>query len=455
MTDKPDLTRVWAASAAPTNIEDPDTTVPGKFAAGWTAEVPTFENFNFLQQLFTEALAHISEHGICDWDSVTTYPDKAWVRSTVDQEIYIALSSNINKEPSANAAEWVSFKDGIFLKLTGGAIEGTTTVGLDLVTITQNATIADTDALRIIKGGILGYAINASGGETAGRFEGDYRGILAGSPDRAIEAFTNVGGGDGIAVYADGSIVGVHAEGVTGVNAEGTVRAVMALRNGGSVNLTGVPTSNAIYASSTITGIYSVGDIYGLYGRSLGKAVSGEGDTYDFYAEGTGTNYGPFTGSHDSLISKTNTTPISGDIIKVVSTVAKRGLSQTIHEIELANSSLDKSVFGVYSWRKSLDSDVAEAPAALKDKTQTEYNTIVSAYDLVSVNGVGEGQINVCDEGGDLEIGDYICSSTVAGKGKLYTGSDMRVVVARCMEIVDWSSESESTKQVACVYLCG
>ena len=34
MTAKPDLTRVWASGAAPSELIDPDTTTPGKFASG-------------------------------------------------------------------------------------------------------------------------------------------------------------------------------------------------------------------------------------------------------------------------------------------------------------------------------------------------------------------------------------------------------------------------------------
>ena len=74
MTTKPDLTRVWASGAPGGNIEDPDVTVPGKFAAGWDAEIPPFENFNFLQQLFTQGLAHANEFGIMQWDTDTEYP---------------------------------------------------------------------------------------------------------------------------------------------------------------------------------------------------------------------------------------------------------------------------------------------------------------------------------------------------------------------------------------------
>jgi hypothetical protein len=107
MTAKPDLTRVWAAGAPPANIEDPDVTSSGKFNSGWVAEVPPFENFNFLQKLFTQGLAHANEYGIMQWDSTTSYPEGAWARSTVDDEVYVSLTDgNQNNEPSASSSEW-------------------------------------------------------------------------------------------------------------------------------------------------------------------------------------------------------------------------------------------------------------------------------------------------------------------------------------------------------------
>lgn len=74
MITKPDMTRVWAAGAPGGNVEDPDVTTPGKFDDGWVAEIPPFENFNFLQQLFTQGLAYLNEQGLGVYDAITDYP---------------------------------------------------------------------------------------------------------------------------------------------------------------------------------------------------------------------------------------------------------------------------------------------------------------------------------------------------------------------------------------------
>lgn len=106
MTTKPGLNRVWASGAPSANIEDPDETVAGKFASGWQAEIPPFQNFNFLQQLFTQALAHANEFGIMQWDNSTTYPVNGWARSTVDGAVYRSKVSNSANEPSDSPTEW-------------------------------------------------------------------------------------------------------------------------------------------------------------------------------------------------------------------------------------------------------------------------------------------------------------------------------------------------------------
>lgn len=112
MTDKPDLTRIWAETADPTDIVDPNIDEAGKFSLGWLAEIPPHTWFNFLQNFITEGLAHFNEFGIAQWDSATAYPEGGWARSTVDDEVYVSLVvSNQNNEPSVSAAQWDSLKN--------------------------------------------------------------------------------------------------------------------------------------------------------------------------------------------------------------------------------------------------------------------------------------------------------------------------------------------------------
>lgn len=105
-TLKPDLTRVWANGAPPANVVDPDTTTPGKVNAGWQAEVPPFEHFNFLQKWFTQGLAHFNEQGIGVWDSSTTYPVDGMAKGS-DGEVYRAIVEQSGNDPvSDDGTNW-------------------------------------------------------------------------------------------------------------------------------------------------------------------------------------------------------------------------------------------------------------------------------------------------------------------------------------------------------------
>jgi hypothetical protein len=76
-------------------------------------------------------------------------------------------------------------------------------------------------------------------------------------------------------------------------------------------------------------------------------------------------------------------------------------------------------------------------------------------YHMIIVNGVGEGQVNVCGEGGDIAIGDLIVTSSIPGKGMKQADDLIRsYTVAKAREAVTFSSPSE-VKQVACIYLAG
>lgn len=105
-TRKPDLTRVWANGAPPANVVDPDTTTPGKVNAGWQAEVPPFEHFNFLQKWFTQGLAHFNEQGIGVWDTETTYPINGLAKGS-DGNIYKCILEQSGNNPvSDGGANW-------------------------------------------------------------------------------------------------------------------------------------------------------------------------------------------------------------------------------------------------------------------------------------------------------------------------------------------------------------
>jgi hypothetical protein len=68
----------------------------------------------------------------------------------------------------------------------------------------------------------------------------------------------------------------------------------------------------------------------------------------------------------------------------------------------------------------------------------------------ILVLAVGAGTILVTDEGGKIEVGDFLCTSSTAGHAMRYDGNDMRVVVAKAR------GEHKAGKGlIPCTYLAG
>jgi len=321
--------------------------------------------------------------------------------------------------------------DGINVSCSGGtAVEATATTGIagDFRNSGSNMTL---------------YVENASSGAAIHADSATGYGVLAYS-----------GGSGDAAVYGIGSssVVGVAGSSSTGRGVQG------------------------IATSSTLgTGVYGHGGDYGGYfdaPHSGGVGVYGYGASYGAYLGGgtysayltgsirlgSGAVYS-FTGAHECLLLKTDTAPVEGDIMVAVSIVNKSSASDVIPRVVLCDSVESKATYGVMVLSSDLPdyetgADIPIETAGLNNLDETTYTSIQTDYTMLGVNGVGEGQINVCDDNGDIEVGDFISTSATPGKGQLYTGNDMRVVVAKALEPVDWSEESETTKMIACIYMC-
>jgi hypothetical protein len=85
----------------------------------------------------------------------------------------------------------------------------------------------------------------------------------------------------------------------------------------------------------------------------------------------------------------------------------------------------------------------------------SDHNSIVANKTIVTINSIGEGQVNVCGENGNIEIGDLIVSSSTAGKGMKQDDDIVRsCTVGKAREAVTFASAS-TVKQIACIYMCG
>ena len=174
--------------------------------------------------------------------------------------------------------------------------------------------------------------------------------------------------------------------------------------------------------------------------------------------------YSPFTGMHEMLVRKDAALGM-GDIAYVKRVIARSGFNNVLAEVVGSDAIADRRTIGVVSERKPLTA--TQWLPGLEDKPN-ESGTVspvrqhlVDNYDLVTLNALGEGQMLVCGRGGDIEAGDYICSSDMAGKGQRQNDPDgaaddllRRCTVAQAMIGVTFDSPDQ-VKRVAVFYRCG
>ena len=198
------------------------------------------------------------------------------------------------------------------------------------------------------------------------------------------------------------------------------------------------------------TGVVGNGSTSGARGVQGNAFGSGASCFYANASQGAAT-YSPFTGSHEGLLnSNEHTEIVDGDIVCDVSLFNTVGISDAITNMKISDSANDKSSRGVFLWRTSeFDKNKVASLSNLDDDTK------LHGKDLISFNALGEGLINVCGEGGDIDIGDLITTSNIKGKGMKQKDDIIRnYTVAEARQKVTFSSKDE-VKMIAVIYRCG
>lgn len=165
-------------------------------------------------------------------------------------------------------------------------------------------------------------------------------------------------------------------------------------------------------------------------------------------------SWSPFTGSHDGLI-EIGTSIVQGDIV-IDSEIIVTKITDSLTIVTKSATANQVGALGAFVSQRPL---MAGVPAALiTDGVITDpayVDTLALTYNNTVINGVGEGAVNCCGEGGDIAIGDLIVTSSTAGKGMKQADNIMRsYTVAKAREAVTFADPTE-VKLVACIYLCG
>ncbi len=159
--------------------------------------------------------------------------------------------------------------------------------------------------------------------------------------------------------------------------------------------------------------------------------------------------YGPFTGAHDALISKLVMAE-PGDIVVDIAIVARNGISDTLSEVATSQERGQRAALGAVAGRYPIETDttIAAFDGEVSD-------ALTARFDRLTVNSLGEGQINVCGRGGNLEAGDLIWCSDMPGKGERQPDDIVRsTTVAKARERVTFGHPDE-VRLVSCIYLAG
>jgi hypothetical protein len=194
---------------------------------------------------------------------------------------------------------------------------------------------------------------------------------------------------------------------------------------------------------------------WGVYGwapsTAFGCGVVGNGGQYDFYARGPGTNYGPFTGAHEVKLSQDVPEDVkTGMIVSVTgeTSVRRQGdgtvsISSTLPTVSLSHRVRDKAVFGVLVKVSGVPPDHWSQPEA--------------GERFATVNALGEGRVWVSNINGEIEVGDYITTSSIPGYGQKQDDDLLHsYTLGKAIESVDWNSVSSTIEfdgQIFKVYL--
>jgi len=263
-----------------------------------------------------------------------------------------------------------------------------------------------------------------------------YIGFAAGTADGSIFQLGNTYASTG--PYLASSIV-VGSNGIGGLSlnaahASGAVR----LYSGGATERLRVGqigfTASIIDASDANSKIF-LNDL----NTSAGLIPTLSGSTFYFYGRSSSTNYRYtaagstyFTGQHGNkpidMDLKTNiknyiglivssvgsyysVNPITNEITTGVDAIQ---ISEALPEIKLTDKDEDKSVWGVVT---NVKNDNYNTDGTIEIDNDAQFGDRLGE-NVIRVNGLGEGAIWVTNINGNIENGDYVCSSIIAGYGK-------------------------------------
>jgi hypothetical protein len=149
---------------------------------------------------------------------------------------------------------------------------------------------------------------------------------------------------------------------------------------------------------------------------------------------GTAVSYGAFTGEHPGFIVELDKDYTYGCVVKIdsINNVGRN----IFYTVSKTSSSYDKRVMGIFAGIESLNLE-----------SDSNFSGSYSIYSL------GDGHIMVCNEGGDIQTGDYLCSSNTPGVAMKQNDDLLHsYTVAKASENVSWNEQTTGSVLISCTY---
>ena len=212
----------------------------------------------------------------------------------------------------------------------------------------------------------------------------------------------------------------------------------------------------------------------GKYNRGATQSIWAQGGMYveggaimegSFWIKGTckAGAFSNFTGVHSVVVHDTDLAALEvGDLCVDVQVVARAGVNETTTRVQRSSSAGQRGVVGVFSRISDAsavnalpDSFVRPDDGVSAASPTPEAALLLQTHTLVTLNGLGEGQVNVCGRGGDLAVGDLLEASSLPGKAQRQADDLVRAsTIGRVREAVTFT-DPDSVQLAACIYLCG
>ena len=190
--------------------------------------------------------------------------------------------------------------------------------------------------------------------------------------------------------------------------------------------------------------------------NTIFRIDDGDGTSLSFVTYTNGNvNWSAFTGTHPAYIKPDQSSPILetqtasgqmhnefevGMIVRSVQTgTTWTGSYQPAHHITTSSIFQDKRVLGVYG---------GSFPALIEENEPAHQHNVWS---------LGDGMIYVCNENGNIEMGDYITTASGSNGYGCKQNDDIlhNYTVAKSLTDVDWSKEPSASKLIPCTIHCG